>query len=194
MIAHKSGSCFLNFCNSALVKDRKTFPRFQVAYNFWQQACSTSLYRGGRFTTERSSGCSHYLGNFTSRKSGGNVFISIRSRAALTAIYLVCYGFLLWGSSYSAVIWWIAFLSVRMFFKLSYCMVAVTPERLCTPEFMNLLGVVYQQGQLNRLVVDEVSCFSWIPFDKTLSSLLQAHCISVIDTEYPVHIYLLIIL
>lgn len=31
-----------------------------------------------------------------------------------------------------------------------------TPERLAVPEFMRLLGIVYDAGELNRLVVDEV--------------------------------------
>jgi bloom syndrome protein len=33
----------------------------------------------------------------------------------------------------------------------------VTPEKLCTKEFMELLTKVYEQDELNRLVVDEVS-------------------------------------
>ena len=32
----------------------------------------------------------------------------------------------------------------------------VTPEKLCSPEFMKLLGPLYLRGELNRLVVDEV--------------------------------------
>jgi bloom syndrome protein len=32
----------------------------------------------------------------------------------------------------------------------------VTPEKLCSSEFMKLLGPLYQRGELNRLVVDEV--------------------------------------
>ena len=33
---------------------------------------------------------------------------------------------------------------------------AVTPERLCTADFMELLDTVYENNNLNRLVVDEV--------------------------------------
>lgn len=33
---------------------------------------------------------------------------------------------------------------------------AVTPEKLCTPEFIELLDAVHETGQLRRLVVDEV--------------------------------------
>lgn len=32
----------------------------------------------------------------------------------------------------------------------------VTPEKLCSPEFMKLLGPLCLRGELNRLVVDEV--------------------------------------
>jgi hypothetical protein len=32
----------------------------------------------------------------------------------------------------------------------------VTPEKLCSSEFMKLLEPLYQRGELNRLVVDEV--------------------------------------
>jgi len=32
----------------------------------------------------------------------------------------------------------------------------VTPERLCTAEFLQLLDIVYENHNLNRLVVDEV--------------------------------------
>jgi len=32
----------------------------------------------------------------------------------------------------------------------------VTPEKLCSSEFMKLLGPLYERGELNRLVVDEV--------------------------------------
>ena len=33
---------------------------------------------------------------------------------------------------------------------------AVTPEKLCQVEFVELLDVVYENNNLNRLVVDEV--------------------------------------
>ena len=33
----------------------------------------------------------------------------------------------------------------------------VTPERLCTNDFMSLLQTLYEKGKINRLVVDEVS-------------------------------------
>lgn len=33
----------------------------------------------------------------------------------------------------------------------------VTPEKLCTPEFIQILSKLYEQKELNRLVVDEVS-------------------------------------
>ncbi|KAF8895592.1 P-loop containing nucleoside triphosphate hydrolase protein [Infundibulicybe gibba] len=36
----------------------------------------------------------------------------------------------------------------------------ITPEKLCTSEFMNLLDKVYHKGGLNRLVVDEAHCIS----------------------------------
>jgi len=36
----------------------------------------------------------------------------------------------------------------------------VTPEKLCTPEFLRLLDVVYRKKELNRLVVDEVKDFA----------------------------------
>ncbi|KAG1728493.1 P-loop containing nucleoside triphosphate hydrolase protein [Suillus paluster] len=35
-----------------------------------------------------------------------------------------------------------------------------TPEKLCTREMMRLLEVVYAEGELNRLVVDEAHCIS----------------------------------
>ena len=34
--------------------------------------------------------------------------------------------------------------------------IIVTPEKLCSPEFMKLLEPLYCRGELNRLVVDEV--------------------------------------
>ena len=34
--------------------------------------------------------------------------------------------------------------------------ISVTPEKLCSSEFMKLLEPVYLRGELNRLVVDEV--------------------------------------
>lgn len=37
---------------------------------------------------------------------------------------------------------------------------SVTPERLCSRDASRLLAVVYQNGQLTRLVVDEVSSLS----------------------------------
>lgn len=33
---------------------------------------------------------------------------------------------------------------------------AVTPEKLCQADFMELLDTVYENNNLNRLVVDEV--------------------------------------
>ncbi|KAJ6585409.1 P-loop containing nucleoside triphosphate hydrolase protein [Mycena capillaripes] len=36
----------------------------------------------------------------------------------------------------------------------------ITPEKLCTPEFMQLLTKIYEQKELNRLVVDEAHCIS----------------------------------
>lgn len=36
------------------------------------------------------------------------------------------------------------------------CLYLVTPERLCSFEFLKLLDGIYGKGQLNRLVVDEV--------------------------------------
>ncbi|KAJ8591913.1 ATP-dependent DNA helicase [Rhizopogon salebrosus TDB-379] len=35
-----------------------------------------------------------------------------------------------------------------------------TPEKLCTREMTRLLGVVYAEGELNRLVIDEAHCIS----------------------------------
>ena len=35
--------------------------------------------------------------------------------------------------------------------------IQVTPERLCTSDFMSLLKHLYEKGRINRLVVDEVS-------------------------------------
>ena len=43
----------------------------------------------------------------------------------------------------------------------------VTPERLCTSDFLQLLDVVYENHNLNRLVVDEV----WFPSDSTITFL-----------------------
>jgi len=58
----------------------------------------------------------------------------------------------------------------------------VTPERLCTSEFLELLDAVYENHNLNRLVVDEVG-FSW-SFKHTLPhEFYQAHCISVSRDE-----------
>ncbi|RDB14537.1 ATP-dependent DNA helicase Q-like 3 [Hypsizygus marmoreus] len=36
----------------------------------------------------------------------------------------------------------------------------ITPERLCTSHFMHMLDSVYEEGELNRLVVDEAHCIS----------------------------------
>ncbi|KAJ7464681.1 ATP-dependent DNA helicase [Mycena galericulata] len=36
----------------------------------------------------------------------------------------------------------------------------ITPEKLCTPEFMQILHKIYEQKELNRLVVDEAHCIS----------------------------------
>lgn len=36
----------------------------------------------------------------------------------------------------------------------------ITPEKLCSAEFMKLLAPLYQRGGLNRLVVDEAHCIS----------------------------------
>ncbi|KAH8995511.1 ATP-dependent DNA helicase [Lactarius hatsudake] len=36
----------------------------------------------------------------------------------------------------------------------------ITPEKLCSAEFMKLLAPLYQRGELNRLVVDEAHCIS----------------------------------
>ncbi|KAI0269956.1 ATP-dependent DNA helicase [Gloeopeniophorella convolvens] len=36
----------------------------------------------------------------------------------------------------------------------------MTPEKLCTSEFLKLLTPVYERGELNRLVVDEAHCIS----------------------------------
>ncbi|KAK7022124.1 ATP-dependent DNA helicase [Favolaschia claudopus] len=36
----------------------------------------------------------------------------------------------------------------------------ITPEKLCTTEFMQLLTTIYEQKELNRLVVDEAHCIS----------------------------------
>ncbi|KAH9013168.1 ATP-dependent DNA helicase, partial [Lactarius deliciosus] len=36
----------------------------------------------------------------------------------------------------------------------------ITPEKLCSAEFMKLLAPSYQRGELNRLVVDEAHCIS----------------------------------
>jgi len=43
----------------------------------------------------------------------------------------------------------------------------VTPERLCTAEFLQLLDIVYENHNLNRLVVDEVG----LPCDSTITHL-----------------------
>jgi hypothetical protein len=43
---------------------------------------------------------------------------------------------------------------------LSHAYDAVTPEKLCMADFLNLLMKAYEHGELNRLVVDEVcQCF-----------------------------------
>ncbi|KAH9979944.1 ATP-dependent DNA helicase [Lactifluus volemus] len=36
----------------------------------------------------------------------------------------------------------------------------ITPEKLCSPDFMKLLGSLYHRGEINRLVVDEAHCIS----------------------------------
>ncbi|KAJ7133631.1 P-loop containing nucleoside triphosphate hydrolase protein [Mycena epipterygia] len=36
----------------------------------------------------------------------------------------------------------------------------ITPEKLCTPEFIQILSKLYEQKELNRLVVDEAHCIS----------------------------------
>ncbi|KAJ7274146.1 P-loop containing nucleoside triphosphate hydrolase protein [Mycena rebaudengoi] len=36
----------------------------------------------------------------------------------------------------------------------------ITPEKLCTAEFMQLLETIYRQKELNRLVIDEAHCIS----------------------------------
>ncbi|KAJ7256834.1 P-loop containing nucleoside triphosphate hydrolase protein [Mycena haematopus] len=36
----------------------------------------------------------------------------------------------------------------------------ITPEKLCTPDFLNTLTKLYEQKELNRLVVDEAHCIS----------------------------------
>ncbi|KII90932.1 hypothetical protein PLICRDRAFT_174284 [Plicaturopsis crispa FD-325 SS-3] len=36
----------------------------------------------------------------------------------------------------------------------------ITPEKLCTQEFMKLLKIIYKNKELNRLVVDEAHCLS----------------------------------
>ncbi|TFK33046.1 P-loop containing nucleoside triphosphate hydrolase protein [Crucibulum laeve] len=41
-----------------------------------------------------------------------------------------------------------------------YRLLYITPEKLCTGVFMRLLDIVYEKGQLNRLVVDEAHCVS----------------------------------
>lgn len=39
-------------------------------------------------------------------------------------------------------------------------LIYITPERLCTADFMHLLDGVYAEGELNRLVIDEAHCIS----------------------------------
>ncbi|KAJ7643735.1 ATP-dependent DNA helicase [Roridomyces roridus] len=36
----------------------------------------------------------------------------------------------------------------------------ITPEKLCTPDFMGIMSTLYEQHELNRLVVDEAHCIS----------------------------------
>ncbi|KAJ7701417.1 P-loop containing nucleoside triphosphate hydrolase protein [Mycena rosella] len=36
----------------------------------------------------------------------------------------------------------------------------ITPEKLCTADFMQILKKIYDQGELNRLVIDEAHCIS----------------------------------
>ncbi|KAJ7160113.1 ATP-dependent DNA helicase [Mycena filopes] len=36
----------------------------------------------------------------------------------------------------------------------------ITPEKICTPEFIQILHKIYEQKELNRLVVDEAHCVS----------------------------------
>lgn len=45
----------------------------------------------------------------------------------------------------------------------------VTPEKLCTPDFLRLLDIVYRTGELNRLVVDEVYISLKFPSAYTLT-------------------------
>lgn len=56
-----------------------------------------------------------------------------------------------------------------------WLILAVTPEKLCGTDISKHLTVVYEQRELNRLVIDEVGLnklFYLFP------SILQAHCIS----------------
>ena len=54
-------------------------------------------------------------------------------------------------------------------------MFAVTPEKLCGTDVSKHLTVVYEQRELNRLVIDEVG-LSNLPYH--FLSISQAHCIS----------------
>lgn len=45
-------------------------------------------------------------------------------------------------------------------FELTLLDTVVTPERLSTPAFKKRLQVIYKQGELIRLVVDEAHCIS----------------------------------
>lgn len=57
--------------------------------------------------------------------------------------------------------------------------ILVTPEKLCSSEFLRLLYGLYAKGRLNRLVVDEVMSYLFIIVFLLIYFFLQAHCISV---------------
>ena len=58
-----------------------------------------------------------------------------------------------------------------------WLIIAVTPEKLCGTDFSKHLSMVYEQRELNRLVIDEV-CLSNLLFLFLSISISQAHCIS----------------
>jgi hypothetical protein len=61
-------------------------------------------------------------------------------------------------------------LMIRLVHFMRLLFFLVTPEKLCSPEFMKLLGPLYQRGELNRLVVDEVCLIYGTFFRQTNSN------------------------